>query len=236
MRQDDTLTLCSTFLMSIKSKLTKIGITTAHMSEMTVDMVGPGGVFGRLDIPPAKIGRTGADIIIADQVVQILDMTAFKAFVTSIMQDDELVLRLDNGHCTIKALGRTASIVYAKDIPLKGLKSLKVNVIQTEPEDGGYKNTMLMVNSSPFEIDLGTVQYEVLDEDGAVIAKQKGSSYISRGESKASVTGPITGKTSKSQVRFIGVDVDEDNWYKEIIKAVDITVGIPRESTAWRTS
>lgn len=219
--------------MSIKSKVTKPGLSTAHISEMTVDMVGPSGMFGRLDIPAAKVGRSGGDIIIVDQLIKILDMEAFKAFVTAIMQDDELVLRLENGKATVKALGSTASIIYQKEIKLKGMKGLKVTMAGTEPEGDGFKSTMLMVNPSPFEIDLGTVHYKVLDMDGLTVAEQRGLTYITRGESRASIAGPITGRVSNGQVRFIGVDVEEDNWYKEVIKAVDISVAIPRNSTAW---
>lgn len=203
---------------------------------MTVDMVGPSGVFGRLDIPAAKVGRSGGDIIIVDQLIKILDMAAFKAFVTAIMQDEDLILRLENGKATVKALGSTANIVYRKEIKLKGMKGLKVTLAGTEAVDDGFKSTMLMVNPSPFEIDLGTVHYKVLDMAGQTVGEQKGLTYITRGESTASVTGPITRRVSNGQVRFIGVDVEEDNWYKEVIAAVDITVAITNNSKGWCTA
>ncbi|KAK2617015.1 hypothetical protein QQS21_000106 [Conoideocrella luteorostrata] len=222
------------FLMSINGKITKIGITTAHISAMTVDLVGPKGTFGRLDIPPAKIGPSGGDITIIDQVVKIADMEAFKAFVRAIMQDEDLVLRLDNGEATIKALGRTSSIVYKKDIHLKGLKGLKTTVTETKSDGDGFESSILMVNPSPFEIDLGTVLYDVKDENGTVIAEQKGATYVKRGESSSKVTGPITGTASKSQVRFVGADVEENNWFKQIISAVDIWVAVPSDSKIWR--
>jgi len=64
---------------------------------MTVDMVGPTGIFGRLNLPKVKVKNGVADVVITDQVIQIVDMENFKAFMKAMIQDEELVLRFENG-------------------------------------------------------------------------------------------------------------------------------------------
>lgn len=253
----------SSFVMSIKGKVNKFGITTAHISAMTVDLVGPQGTFGRLDIPPNKVGPSGGDVTIIDQTIKITDMEAFKAFVRSILQDETLTLRLDNGEATVKAMGRSSGIVYKKDIQVKGFKGLQTTITSTvlsmqgggEEEEGEgagagggggsgtrrtYTSSVEMMNPSPFEIDIGTVHYEVRDEQGTVIAHQKGKTCVKRGTSCFTVVGDITGKVQQKagsgapKVQFVGAQVDEDTWFKEIVAAVGIWVTVPDEVKAWR--
>ncbi|KAM3510962.1 hypothetical protein MY11210_005428 [Beauveria gryllotalpidicola] len=160
---------------TLKGKTTKIGVAKATVSAMTVDLVGPRGAFGRLDVPEIKMGSFGADITIAEQQIAIIDMEAFKAFVASIMQDEQLVLRLEKGQATVKSMGMKSTVVYNKVLNLRGLKSLETTLLNVEVDGDGMKSTISMVNPSQFEVDLGTVIYEVRDKDGRRIGEQKGA-------------------------------------------------------------
>ncbi len=212
--------------MSMKGKATKIGVVTATISEMTVDLVGPSGTFGRLDVPTIKMGSFGADITIVDQMIRIVDMKAFEAFVQAIMRDESLVLRLENGQTTIKSMGMKSSIVYRKTIHLKGLKLLKTTLLKTEQDESCVRSSFSMTNPSQFEVDLGTVIYEVQDGNGVRIGEQKGATHVKRGESSLTLFGPVSGSISRNETRFVGVDVEEDNWLKEIIRSVNVVVTI----------
>jgi hypothetical protein len=219
----------------MKGKASKIGVVTATISAMTVDLVGPGGTFGRLDVPAIKMGSFGANVTILDQVVSIVDMDALKAFVRAIMQNESLVLRLENGHATVKAMGVKSSIIYRKEIHLKGLKALKAVLIHTEQDGGIYKSIFSMDNPSHFEVNLGRVSYEVKDENGRQIAEQMGATHIKRGEFNLTVTGPVTSTVSKGEAKFVGFDVNDDNWLKEIIDTINIMVVIPSKFKSWHT-
>jgi hypothetical protein len=193
---------------------------------VTVDMVGSGGTFGRLNLPVVKTSPSGADVIITDQLIKITDMTAFKAFVKSIMQDDHLTLRLANGHATIKSWGLSAQILYEKDLHLKGMSGPKTTMLKTEVDGEGFRNTMAISNPSPFEIDMGIAIYGIYGEEGVKIAEQRGKTYIPRGESTLIATGRIAAKgvNPKGEAKLVGLDVEEDNWFKETIKDLNTPV------------
>jgi hypothetical protein len=223
------LTEFSSFLMSIESRVKNTGPLGATQSEMTVDMVGADGIFGRLVLPEVKTKTGGADVIITDQVIKIVDMENYKAFVKSLMQDENLILRLENGKDTIKAMMMTANIVYRKEVHLKGMNGPKTIMAKTERDGGGYRNTILTINPSPLEIDLGIVHYEIRNEDGIKIAEQTGETYIKRGESTNMMTGKTTGVVPKGEARLVGVDVRDDTWHKETIVYLDTSIVLSEE-------
>ncbi|ATY65854.1 hypothetical protein A9K55_001697 [Cordyceps militaris] len=216
----------NSFLMSLQGKATKIGIATATISAMTVDLVGPCGAFGRLDVPAIKMGSLGAEITIVEQLISIVDMEAFKAFVAAIMKDEDLTLRLENGHTTVKSMGMKSAIVYHKVLHLKGLKSLQATLLKTETAADGMKSIISMVNPSQFEVDLGTVIYEVQDKNGHRIGEQKGATYVQRGSSSLALHGTVTGEVLSGGTRFVGVDVEEKNWLKEIMGSIEVVVTV----------
>ncbi|KAE9372658.1 hypothetical protein N431DRAFT_375921 [Stipitochalara longipes BDJ] len=223
------------FLMTIESRVTNTGPFSATQSPMTVDMVGPTGIFGRLDLPEVKTKSGGTDILIPDQEIKIVSMTNYKAFVKSLMQDEELVMKLENGKGTIKAMMMTANIVYQKDVKMKGMNGPKTVMVKTEKEGDGFKNTMLTINPSPLEIDMGTVHYEIRNEDGVKIADQSGKTYITRGESTSTMVGKTTGEAPKVQAKLVGVAVDDENWHKETIGYLDTTTTLSEEFVAMCT-
>lgn len=212
--------------MSMKGKATKIGVATATISAMTVDLVGPRGAFGRLDVPMIKMGSLGADVTIVEQPISIIDMSAFKAFVEAIMKDESLTLRLENGHTTVKSMGMKSTIVYNKVIHLKGLKLLQTTLLKMEPDAGGVKSIISLVNPSQFEVDLGTVIYEVQDKHGRRIGEQRGATHVQRGQSSLTLHGSIAGEVSSGETKFVGVDVEEQNWLKQIMGSIDIVVAV----------
>ncbi|OAQ97756.1 hypothetical protein LLEC1_00542 [Akanthomyces lecanii] len=214
----------SSFSMSMKGRATKIGVASATIAAMTVDLVGPRGAFGRLDVPSIKMGSLGAEVTIVDQTISITDMDAFKAFVEAIMKDEDLTLRLENGHTTVKSMGMKSTIVYNKVIHLKGLKLLQTSLLKMEPEADGMKSTISLVNPSQFEVDLGTVIYEVQDKAGRRIGEQKGATHLQRGQSSLTLRGSIAGEVSSGETKFVGVDVEEQNWLKQIMRSIDVVV------------
>ena len=216
-------------MMEIESRVENAGPFAATQSEITVDMVGAAGIFGRLVLPEVKTNSGGADVLIPNQRVKIVDMNAYKAFVRSLMQDEHLILRFENGNGTVKAMMMTANIVYRKDIHLKGMNGPKTMMVKTEKDGDGYKKTMLTINPSTLEIDMGTVHYEIRNEDGVKIAEQSGKTYIKRGQSTDVMVGKTTGVAPKGEARLVGVDVQDDNWHKETIKYLDTSTSLSED-------
>ncbi|EKD20006.1 uncharacterized protein L3040_002316 [Drepanopeziza brunnea f. sp. 'multigermtubi'] len=217
------------FVMSIEAEVTGTGPVGATIAEMTVELVGPGGAFGKLDLPVIKTSSSGAKVIISSQHIKISDKAAFKAFVTAILRDESLVLKLQNGKAQVKAMGMKAEIDYNKDCPLKGMNGPKTSISKTVVEGGSFKNTLVVENPSPLELDLGTIQQELRNQDGSVIATQSGKAYLSRGQSTYDVEGKPSGKAAGASATLVATGVAENNWHNETIQAFQVPVTLPAE-------
>jgi hypothetical protein len=215
--------------MSIDSRVTNTGPISATQAPMTVDMIGPKGVFGRLNLPEVKTKSSGTDVKIEDQLIQIVDHDAYQAFVKSIQLDEKLTLRLDNGQGTIKALGMKAKIVYKKNVELLGMNGPKIQILKTVKTETGFKNTLKITNPSPLEIDIPNSTFEFVDEQGTVIAEEHGGLDIPRGDSYHEVVGTVTGKAPSGTVRLVGKDVEVDSWLKTTIKYFDSPITLTPE-------
>lgn len=202
------------------------------MSEMELDLRGPGGVFGRLKLPVVNTKAAGTDVQVRDQLIKITNMEAFKAFVKALMQDESLVLRLENGDATIKAFMMKAKINYNKDMHLKGMNGPKIEMVKTEVDGNTFKNTMKTINPSPVEMDVGTMRQEILNGKGEKIAEQSGPVILLRGESEAVMTGTVTGTASEGEARVVGLGVTEDNWNNITMPYINSPLAITNEFAA----
>ena len=213
------------FNMFIQVKVLNTGPVAATMAPMTVDMIGAKGIFGKLELPEVKTKSSGVVVDVPDQVIEILDMDSFLAFVHSIQTDEKVSLILDNGKTTIKALGLTANVNYKKKVDFLGMNGPKTDILKTEDlGDGKFKNTMKMENPSPVEIELGTPSFVFKDPTGAVIAEQSGKVHITRGDYVYDVTGSVKGKGDTSNVVLTGIDTDQDAWTKKTVQFFEMPV------------
>lgn len=217
----------SSFVMTIVSRVTGTGPMGATMAPMTVDMVFNGGCFGKLNLPEVKTKSGGTEVVVNDQLIQILDRNAFMAFVKAIMCDNQLVLRLDNGDCTIKALGMSAKVKYAKDVPIVGMGGPKLAQINSAERGGGFVNTMKVYNSSPLEIDHGVSMFELRSESGEVLAELKGDLKIVKGDFETTFNGSVKkGAKTSDKARMVGVATEENNWCNDSIKFIDCAFSV----------
>lgn len=194
------------------------------MAAMTVDLVFGGKVWGKLNLPEVTTSSDGADIIVAEQEVKILDQDAFRAFVKALMLDDELVLTLDNGDCAIssKVVGFTmkSKVLFKKDLVIKGMRGPKVSLTETTAD----KNTMKVVNPSPLEIDHGVSIFEIQDESGAVLADLKGQLTIVRGTFDTTLAIAYKGGkklTPGSKAKLVGKGTEKESWMNDTLKHIN---------------
>jgi hypothetical protein len=220
-------------MMAIESKTTHTGPLPATLAPMTVDMIGPKGTFGRLDLPEVKTTSKGALINIPDQHIKIIDMAAYLAFVKSIQLDEKLVMMLDHGKGTIKALGMKNNIVYKKAVNLIGMDGPQTQMLKTEVlADGTFKNTMKIVNPSPVEIEMGEVTFGFKNPSGVLLATQKASIRIVRGDTIYEAVGKVETKGSVDRVSIVGLTPEKDSWITETLKLFNVPIRITPEFKA----
>jgi hypothetical protein len=218
--------------MEIEARVVKTGPISATLLPMIVDMNGPKGLFGRVQLPEIKTQSSGTDVHVTPQKIDIVDHDAFQAFVKAIQLEQKIVLRLDNGKGKIKALFMTANINYSKDVDIIGMNGPKIEIVKTEPQaDGTFKNTLKIINPSPLEIEIPDNTFQYIDEDGTVIAEQHGKLPIVRGDSYHEVTGEVKAKNPKGKIRLVGIEVVQDSWMKHTIKYFDAQVTLTPELT-----
>jgi len=129
------------------------------------------------------------------------------------MQDDTLAMRLQNGRATITKFMVSTNIIYNKEVLLKGMSGPKTTMIRTEVDENGFRNTMVAINPSPLEIDLGTVRQEIRNGKGEKIAEQKGEVYFTRGKSTYIMEGVTMGVATEGAAVVVGVGVEEENFW-----------------------
>ncbi|KAK5997080.1 hypothetical protein PT974_02432 [Cladobotryum mycophilum] len=92
------------FSMSIEGRITVTGAMSSTISPVEFDIMFNGSSFGKLMFPETKTGFWGADVSIKDQEVKILDMTIFKAYIRSVIVDEDICFQLNNGKCIVTSL------------------------------------------------------------------------------------------------------------------------------------
>lgn len=219
--------------MELKARVLRTGPVGATLLPMKVDMIGPKGVFGVVELPEIKTVPSGTNVHVTPQKIDILNQEAFQAFVKSIQLDEKIVLHLDNGKGKIKALFMSANILHKKDVDIIGMNGPQVEIVKTEPgPDGTFKNTLKVINPSPLEITIPPNTFHYIDEEGTVVAEQHGEMPITIGDSYHEVTGKVLAKNPKGKVRFVGVDVEKESWMKSTIKYFDSVITITPEMQA----
>jgi len=220
------------FTMFIDSKTTHTGPLPATLAPMTVDMVGPKGIFAQLDLPEVKTNSKGAVVMIPDQNIKITDKTAYLAFVKALMWDDKLTMHLDNGKGTIKALGMKSNIVYKKPVHMLGMNGPQTEILKTEVlADGSFKNTMKIINPSPVEIDMGKVSFAFKNAAGQTLATQSALLHIMRGDTIYEAIGKVVAKGDCSNIQMVGLDEERGTWIKSTLEYFDVPVALTPELT-----
>jgi len=218
------------FMMTIESKTTDTGLLPATMSAMTVDLVGPKGPFAKLDLPEVKTTSKGAVINIPDQLIKVTNMDAYIAYNKSLQLDEKLTMYLDNGHGTIKAMGMKNKIVYKKPVHMFGMDGPQSSIVKTEIlGDGHFRNTMKIINPSPIELDMGVVTFAFKNGAGEILATQKSSIFIVRGETVYVAEGHVKQKGDVSRVSLVGLEAEKDTWVKHTLEYFNVPIRLSPE-------
>jgi len=221
-----------TFVMSIESRTYNTGAAPATLYPMTVDMIGPQGTFGKLNLPEVRTSSKGADVIINDQLIKITDMAAYQAFQRSIQLDEKLSMLLNNGAGQIKALNfLKATITYKKQVDMLGMNGPQTKILNTEIlADGTFKNTMKIINPSPVEIEMGDVSMLYKTPTGEVLAEQTAHIFIVRGETIYEATGKVLAKGNTEGLHLVGgEELSKESWIKNTLSLFDVPIALTPE-------
>ncbi|KAH9883926.1 hypothetical protein F4778DRAFT_764561 [Xylariomycetidae sp. FL2044] len=231
------------FHVSIEARVTRTGAVSAKIAPMDVDLCGPRGRFGKVRLPEIKVdGRQGAEIVITNQLVEIMDVAALRAFVEAVITSDAATLSLRNGHTVVqvKAPGvMPRSICYEKDVPITGMAGPHVSVVSasmvttpttttamtTEPPQPPSISVKIHVrNPSPMEICFGMCSFEIQNGEGQVFAELKGILHIRINHFESTLQGRVDTSVvmGRGPARLVGKRCAGAGWCDETIKGIDV--------------
>jgi Protein of unknown function (DUF3712) len=214
-------------MIALEGEVTKTGPFSATLAPMTIDLIGPDGCFGKLDLPLQKSTSKGYTIRVEPQRVTITNMDAFLAFVKATQTQKSAKLILDNGQTIIKTMGLTIHVTFRKEIEMIGMDGPKTQFVCAE----GDKILAKIDNPSPLEMDLGDAVFECRDKEGSVLAKTMGNIYVGRGESQHEVTMTVEAEKEGeiSELSMVGVDVKQESWMKEGIRFYHVQLEVTED-------
>lgn len=226
--------MISSFVIEIEATITNIGSIGATMNAMPVDLIGPRGVFAKLDLPKIKLQTSGTKLHVEPQKIAILDHDKFQAFVKSIMLDERTKLSLHNPKAKVSAMFMSTEADFSKTVDMLGMNGPKIEIVKMTPREekgGAFETSFTISNPSPLEIYIPESTFHFLDEGGNVIAEQHGDFNIPRGESTHELPGKIVGGGAKERLRLVGKDVVKDSWMRKTITYFDANVALAPEMT-----
>ena len=219
----------SSFSLSLECRVTNTGPFTATMTAMSVDMVGPQGKFGRLELPEMTFTENGGHVRVENQRIHILDMNPFIAFTKALMQQEKTLLTIENGKPKMKVVGMKVDIDFRKTIEIAGLNGPRTEFVGADED----VVTMKMYNPSPLELDFGLCSFDFKDPDQVrtVLATITGDLFITRGESAYDFK--VTAKTKPggaiAAMAMIGAEARADSWVRQIMQHFHVSLPLTRE-------
>ncbi|KPM37207.1 hypothetical protein AK830_g9373 [Neonectria ditissima] len=220
------------FSLAIETRINGTGPISSTISPMVLDLTFNDCAFGKLALPEVRTGFWGTKVVVPEQTINITDMATYRAFVRSIMVDDDTSFRLENGECTIRALGLTAHCDYSLDVPLRAMKGPRVTLrAVSRSGDDGIAATFRMHNPSPVELDHGSVcAFELRNDQGQRLADLRGELRIVRGRFDFTLHGTTrNGVAPSDKLRLVGVGVDGSSWCNDTVQHLDAVIAVSPE-------
>lgn len=231
-RRRSFLTDNSSFVVTIESRVTGTGPINSTISAMELDLTFNGFSFGKIHLPSIHTSLWGTKVNIYDQTIKITDMAIYKAFIRSILTDNETCFQLENGTCTIKALGVTAHCNYCLEIPILGMLGPKTVIKKIDKDGDGHVRAVIDVqNPGPVEIYHGWSLFELKNDKQETVADLEGNFELKRGWSELALAGKLRdgaafSATAKS--RLVAKGVEANTWCNETIQFIDTSVELKR--------
>ncbi|KAH7157088.1 hypothetical protein EDB81DRAFT_412921 [Dactylonectria macrodidyma] len=215
-----------TFTMAIESRITGTGPISSTISPMVLDLTFNDFAFGKLALLEVRTRFLGTRVVVQEQNIAITDATTFRAFVRSIMVDNDTSFQLDNGTCTVRALGVTAHCNYTLDVPVQAMRGPRATLrmlSRSNEGDDGITITVRVRNPSPVELDHGVCAFELRNDKGECMAELSGQLKIVRGQFDLNLHGTTrTGVAPSDKVRLVGVGEGASSWCNDFDAILDL--------------
>ncbi|UNI20078.1 hypothetical protein JDV02_006204 [Purpureocillium takamizusanense] len=213
--------------LTVEFRLTKTGPIRSTVSEMDVSLAFNGFCFARIRLPTVRTSFWGANVRIQEQRLHIADMATFKSYMRSIIMDDETNFQLEQGRCTVAALGVTANCDYRMNIPIRGMGGPEAKVQSLKRVGEDLTMVLIVENPSPVEVDLGTTVFALRSGSSQPYAELKGPLTIVRGKFGCVLQGKArTGATLSTRMRLTGICAEEVSWCREAVPFLDLAVDL----------
>ncbi|PNY28498.1 Uncharacterized protein TCAP_01568 [Tolypocladium capitatum] len=221
----------SSCVITVECRLTKTGPISSTMSSMVIELTFDGLCFAKMRLPEVKTSIWGTRVTVRDQRLEILDKTIFKAYLRSVIVDDDTNFQLENGECTVTALGIKAHCNYCLNIPIRAMAGPKASVASLEREGEDITMVVAIENPSPVEIDHGVTLFELRDGQGASVAELTGNLQIVRGTSECTLRGKLVAGATRpsSRARLVGVCTESSSWCRETAEYFDVGLDVKPE-------
>lgn len=216
--------------MSIDCRVSGTGPVSSTVSPMELDLMFDGYCFGRLNLPEIRTSFRGAKVMVHDQTIEILDVAAYKMFVRSVILGAETSFQLDNGDCTISALGLSKSCDYALDLSMRGMGGLAATLKKVHRDGDSITAIFEFANPSPVEIEHGFCSFAILNDRGGRVASLTAELRIVQGAFKVTMQGSLCpGAVVSERARLVGVGTEQLSWCNETIKFIDSVFDVKEE-------
>ncbi|KAF5007023.1 hypothetical protein FDECE_6631 [Fusarium decemcellulare] len=213
----------NSFYLTIESRLVGTGAISSTIGATNVDISFNGSSVGRLELPEIQTSFWGTKLLVEEQRIDITDLAIYRTFIRSLMIDNETNFQLNNGECSVGALGTSADCDMCLDISLKGMGGPRMTLKKlSRSGDNGIVATFRLNNPSPVEIDHGHCIFELRNTEGETMAELRGDLNIIRGQADYTLYGTTrAGVAPSHKARLVGVGVEGSSWCRETIKEID---------------
>ncbi|KEY70402.1 hypothetical protein S7711_06570 [Stachybotrys chartarum IBT 7711] len=217
--------------ITIETRVSGTGPISSTVSPMHLDLAYNGTRFAKMHMPEITTRWRGTEVKVREQKVEILDMATYKDYVRSVMVAEHSGFQLENGVCTITALGITIPCTYRLRIPIRGMMGPAAALTKVERREGDVLAvTVKLSNPSPVELDHGLSIFEFRNMTGHLMGTLKGDVKIVRGDFEVQLEGKLEkGITPTDKARLVGKEVEGDTWCNETIKYIDLVVDVTPE-------
>lgn len=218
----------SSFIITIESRVSGTGPISGTISAMDLDLTFNGFAFGKIHLPSVNTSFFGTKVTIPRQTIQITDGAIYRSFIRSVIIDSETCFQLENGTCTIKALGITAHCDYCLEIPIVGMTGPRTLAKKLRQDGNGHVRVVVDVqNPGPVEISYGWSLWELTNERGETVADLEGNFESKRGWFELVPAGKLrdgAAFTTDEKSRLVARGVEGNNWCNDTIQFINTSL------------
>lgn len=225
-------TLRRSFCLTLQGRLVGTGTISSTIDTMESDISFNGSSFGKVRLPRIQTSYWGTSFAIQEQQIVISNRATYRAFIRSLIVDEDTCLQLESNECTARALGTSPVCGIRFDLPLKAVDGPQLALKKVSRLENDVRMVLCLSYSGPVEINHGHCLFELRSGSGEVLAELKGDLDISPNQNELVLRGTTNHRTIPPQmVRLMGVGVEEEgrSWLGETIREVDVVFDLKLE-------